>query len=204
VNVPLDLGASGLMLDLIVEENPKIVVTAAGSPELFTELLHSAGIRVLHVVSSVSQAQFAESCGVDAVIAEGVEAGGRIGRDELALFSLIPQVADAVSIPVIAAGGISDGRGMAAALALGAEGVQLGTRFIATVECPAHPEHKKAIIEAGDTGTIVTGRGAAPVRRLKAELAEGEAYAGSSAGLIKTIVPAAEVIAELVGYKPRM
>jgi enoyl-[acyl-carrier protein] reductase II len=202
VNVPLDLPASGLMLNLVVEENLKIVVTAAGSPELFTELLHSAGIRVLHVISSVSQAQFAESCGVDALIAEGVEAGGRIGRAELGLFSLIPQVADAVSIPVIAAGGIADGRGMAAAMALGAEGVQLGTRFLATVECPAPPKYKKAIIEAGDTDTIVTGRGVAPVRRLKSGLAEGEAYAGSSAGLIKTILPAALVIEELVHYKP--
>lgn len=204
VNVPLDLPASGLMIDLLVQENLKIVVTAAGSPRLFTELLHSAGIRVLHVISSVSQAQFAESCGVDALIAEGVEAGGRIGRDELPLFSLIPQVADSVSIPVIAAGGIADGRGMAAAWALGAEGVQLGTRFIATEECPAHPKYKKAIIEAGDADTVVTGRGVAPARRLKSALTEGEGYAGSSAGLIKTVIPAARVIEELVHYKPQI
>jgi enoyl-[acyl-carrier protein] reductase II len=224
------------MMNLLLEESLKIVVTAAGSPKLFTELLHSSGIRVLHVISSVSQAQFAEFCGVDAVIAEGVEAGGRIGRDELALFSLIPQVADSVSIPVIAAGGIADGRGMAAALALGAEGVQLGTRFIAVEECIAHPNYKRAIVEARDVDTMVTGRALAPARRIKSgfslelaamekaagstdslksfigrgrarraqidgDLTEGDAYAGSSAGLIKNIIPAAEVVEELVkGY----
>jgi enoyl-[acyl-carrier protein] reductase II len=167
VNIPLDLPMSGLLINLLLEESVEIAVTAAGSPELFTELLHSSGIRVLHVVSSVSQAKFAQSCGADAVIAEGVEAGGRIGRDELPLFSLIPQVADAVSIPVIAAGGIVDSRGMAAALALGANAVQLGTRFIATKECIAHPNYKKAILQASDTDTIVAGRKLVPARRLK-------------------------------------
>ncbi len=96
-----------------------------------------------------------------------MEAGGRIGRNELPLFSLLPQVADAVSIPVIAAGGIVDGRGMAAAFALGADGVQIGTRFIATEECLAHPNYKKAILKAGDTDTIVAGRSLLPARRLK-------------------------------------
>ena len=167
VNIPLDLPSSGLLINLLLDEDVKIAVTAAGSPGLFTELLHSSGIRVMHVISSVAQAQFAESCGVDAVIAEGAEAGGRIGRDELPLFSLIPQVADAVSIPVIAAGGIVDGRGMAAAFALGADGVQLGTRFISTEECIAHANYKKAILRAGDTDTIVAGRPLLPARRLK-------------------------------------
>jgi enoyl-[acyl-carrier protein] reductase II len=167
VNIPLDLPASGLLMNILLEEDVKIAVTAAGSPEPFTELLHSSGILVMHVISSTSQARFAETCGVDAVIAEGVEAGGRIGRDELPLFSLIPQVADAVSIPVIAAGGIVDGRGMAAAFALGADGVQIGTRFIATEECIAHPNYKKAILNAGDTDTIVAGRSLLPARRLR-------------------------------------
>ena len=169
VNIPLDLPASGLFMNILLEEDVKIAVTSAGSPEPFTELLHSSDIRVMHVISSTSQARFAETCGVDAVIAEGVEAGGRIGRDELPLFSLIPQVADAVSIPVIAAGGIVDGRGMAAAFALGADGVQIGTRFIATEECLAHPNYKKAILKAGDTDTIVAGRLIFPARRLKSQ-----------------------------------
>jgi len=167
VNIPLDLPASGLLMNILLEEDVKIAVTAAGSPEPFTELLRSSGILVMHVISSTSQARFAETCGVDAVIAEGVEAGGRIGRDELPLFSLIPQVADAVSIPVIAAGGVVDGRGMAAAFALGADGVQIGTRFIATEECLAHPNYKKAILNAGDTDTIVAGRSLLPARRLR-------------------------------------
>jgi enoyl-[acyl-carrier protein] reductase II len=233
VNIPLDLPTSGLLINLLLEESVKIVVTAAGSPELFTELLHSSRIRVLHVVSSVAQARFAQSCGVDAVIAEGAEAGGRIGRDELPLFSLIPQVADAVSIPVIAAGGIVDGRGMAAALVLGADAVQLGTRFIATEECIAHPNYKKAILNASDTDTIVAGRALVPARRIKStfplklsymersgvgadalqeftgrgrarkaqlegDMETGDPFAGSSAGMIREILPVQEVVEALV------
>jgi enoyl-[acyl-carrier protein] reductase II len=167
VNIPLDLPSSGLLMNFLLGKDVKIAVTSAGSPELFTELLHSSDIRVLHVISSVSQARFAEACGVDAVIAEGVEAGGRIGRDELPLFSLIPQVTVAVTIPVIAAGGIVDRRGMAAAVALGADGVQMGTRFIATDECIAHTNYKEAILRARDTDTIVAGRPLLPARRLK-------------------------------------
>jgi enoyl-[acyl-carrier protein] reductase II len=233
VNIPLDLPASGLLVDVLLQEGVKIAVTSAGSPALYAELLHSAGICVAHLISSVSQARNAESCKMDAVIAEGVEAGGRIGRDAVPLFSLLPQVADAVSIPVIAAGGIADGRGMAAAFALGADGVQLGTRFIAVEECIAHPNYKQAIIEAGDSDTVVTRRGQIPVRSLKSpfsmklaameesgasaegiqkyigrgrarkaqidgDIAEGDAYAGSSAGLIKGILSAAAVIENLM------
>jgi enoyl-[acyl-carrier protein] reductase II len=233
VNIPLDLPASGLLLDALLREGVQIAITSAGSPALYTELLHSGGIRVAHVISSVSQARNAESAHVDAVIAEGVEAGGRIGRDAVPLFSLLPQIADAVSIPVIAAGGIADGRGFAAAFALGADGVQLGTRFIAVEECIAHRNYKQAILAAGDSDTIVTRHGRIPVRSLKSpfsmrlaameesgapaesiqkyighgrarkaqidgDLAEGEAYAGSSAGLIKEILPAAAVIKNLI------
>ncbi len=233
VNIPLDLPAGGLLINLLLEEKIEIVVTAAGSPGIFTELLHSAGMKVIHVISSVSQAQFAESCGVDMLIAEGVEAGGRLGRDELPLFSLIPQVADAVSLPIVAAGGIVDGRGMAAALALGADGVQLGTRFIATRECIAHPNYKKAILESRDADTIVAGRALIPTRSLKTafplelaaregsgtsrellwefagrgrarkaqlegDLENGDPYAGASAGLIKTMMSAGEVVEALV------
>jgi enoyl-[acyl-carrier protein] reductase II len=229
VNIPLDLPDCGLLINLLLEERVQIAVTAAGSPALFTELLRSSKIQVLHVTSSVSQAQFAESCGVDAIIAEGVEAGGRIGRDEMPLFSLIPQVADAVSIPAIAAGGIADGRQMAAAITLGADGVQLGTRFIAATECVAHPNYKRAIIEATDADTIVAGRALEPARRIKSkfslelskmersgasmeslrtfvgsgrvrkaqidgDLEEGDFLAGASAGLIKDVIPAADII----------
>jgi len=167
VNIPLDMPDSGLLLNVLLEENIRIVVTAAGSPEHYTELIHFSGSRVLHVVSSVSQAQLAQSCGVDAVIATGAEAGGRIGRDETPLSLLVSKVTDAVSIPVIAAGGIVDTHGMAAAIALGAQGVQLGTRFITANECIAHPNYKQAIIEAGEADTIIAGRALAPARRLK-------------------------------------
>lgn len=167
VNIPLDLDLSGLLIDLTLREKVALVITAAGDPAQYTDLLHEFGINVFHVVSSVKQARHAESCGVDAVIAEGCEAAARIGFDELPLFSLIPQVVDAVKIPVIAAGGVVDGRGIAAAFALGAEGVQLGTRFIATEECIAHPSYKQAILECGDTDTVITCRKLLPRRSLK-------------------------------------
>jgi enoyl-[acyl-carrier protein] reductase II len=219
VNIPLDLPVSGLLMDVLLQEKAKIIITAAGSPKLFTELLRSERIRVIHVISSIHQAQSAESCNVDAVIAEGFEAAGRLGREELSLFSLIPQVVNAVSLPVIAAGGIVDGRGMAAALALGADGVQLGTRFVASEECLAHFKYKQAIVDAGDT--VVKRDGPIPVRMLKSapavdnsqrsagrsrsrlaqlegDLVNGVACAGSSVGLIKEILPAAVIIESLM------
>ncbi len=218
VNIPLDLPMSGLLIDTLLQEKVQIAITAAGDPKLFTELLHSAEIRVAHVISSVHQANLAESCCVDAVIAEGAEAAGRIGRDEISLFSLIPQVVDAVSIPVIAAGGIADGRGLAAAFELGADGVQLGTRFVATDECIAHRNYKEAILKARDTGTAVTrwdiperslkplfaaslpestGRSRARRAQIEGDLTCGGAYAGSSAGLINEIFPAAVIVGNL-------
>jgi enoyl-[acyl-carrier protein] reductase II len=167
VNLPLDLRDIGLLIDLLLVQEIKVVVTAAGDPGLFTELLQSGGARVLHVVSSVKHAKKAESCGVDGVIVEGVEAAARNGFDELPLFSLIPQVVDALKIPVVAAGGIVDSRGVVAAMALGAEGVQLGTRFVATKECIANPIYKNAIIAAEDTDTVITLRKLIPSRSLK-------------------------------------
>jgi len=169
VNIPLDLQYSGILIDVVLREKVGIVITAAGDPCLYTELLHQEGVRVLHVVSSVRQAKNAESCNVDAVITEGVEAAGHIGFDELPLFSLIPQVADATSIPVIAAGGIVDARGVVAALSLGAEGVQLGTRFVAVEENIASQEYKKAIVASKDTDTVITCRKLLPTRSLKSE-----------------------------------
>jgi enoyl-[acyl-carrier protein] reductase II len=237
VNIPLDLRDCGLLMDLILTHQVRVAVTAAGDPRIYTELLKSDGARVLHVISSVKQARVAEAAGVDAVIAEGVEAAARNGLDELPLFSLIPQVADAVSIPIIAAGGISDSRGIAAAFALGAEGVQLGTRFVAVKECIADPKYKEAIVRAGDTDTVITCRQLIPSRSLKnteftqvllgmeaagasadelrefmghaasrragleGDLDNGEAYCGSSAGLIHEILSAGEVVQRLVeGY----
>lgn len=142
-----------------MEEGVGIVATAAGDPALHTEALKKAGAKVMHLVFSVKHALHAEAVGVDAVVTSSFEAGSFISREELTNFVLIPQVADAVKIPVIAAGGIADARGFVAAMALGAEAVQLGTRFIATEECPAHPNYKEAVLRAGDTDTTVTGRG---------------------------------------------
>ena len=169
VNIPLDLEQSGLLIDTLLKEAVEIVITAAGSPDSYTELLRQKGIKVLHVVSSVKQAHFAETCKVDAVIAEGVEAAAHNGFDELPLFSLIPQVADAVSIPVVAAGGIVDSRGWAAAVSLGAEGIQLGTRFVAVEENPASKRYKEALLKAKDTDTVITSRKIVPTRSLKTE-----------------------------------
>ncbi len=167
VNLPLDLRDVGLLMDLALGKGIDVVVTAAGDPAVFTGLLKNGGINVLHVVSSVKHAKKAEAAGVDAVIAEGVEAAARNGFDEIPLFSLLPQVADAVGIPVIAAGGIVDARGMAAAMALGAEGVQMGTRFLMSRECIADDAYKKAILSAGDTDTVITLRKLIPSRSLK-------------------------------------
>jgi enoyl-[acyl-carrier protein] reductase II len=237
VNIPLDIPQSGVLMDILLRENVHIVVTAAGNPAYYTALLRKNSIKVLHVVSSVRQAQIAESQAVDAIIVEGVEAAGHLGFDELPLFSLIPQVAEAISIPVIAAGGIVDARGVVAAISLGAEGVQLGTRFIAVQENIAHPNYKQAIIDAGDTDTVITCRKLLPTRGLRTEfsrrlleleesgssaddmrnflgysrarmgqvegnLKEGEAYCGTSVGLIKEILPAALVVERIVtGYR---
>ena len=167
VNLTLDLRDVELLIDLIMTKEIKVVITAAGDPSLFTDLFHSIGTKIFHVVSSVKQALKAESAGVDGIIAEGVEAAARNGYDELPLFSLIPQVVDEVAIPVIAAGGIVDSRGMVAAMSLGAEGVQLGTRFVVTNECIANPRYKEAIIAASDTDTTITLRKLIPSRSLK-------------------------------------
>ena len=234
INIPLDLDQSGILIDTILKEKVNIVVTAAGDPRHYTEVLRKEGVKVLHVVSTAKQAQSAESCKIDAVIVEGVEAAAHLGFDEIPLFSLIPQVADVVSIPVIAAGGIADARGVVAAFALGAEGVQLGTRFVAVEENIAHSKYKQAILNAEDTDTAITCRKLLPTRSLKTEftrrlleleesgasagdireflgysrarrgqvegdLENGEAYSGASAGLIKEILPAAEVVQRLVG-----
>ncbi len=154
---------------MVCEEGVKVVTTGAGNPGKYVEMWKSHGIKVIPVVPSVALAKRMERSGVDAVIAEGMEGGGHIG--ELTTMALVPQVVDAVNIPVIAAGGIGDGRGLAAALMLGSVGVQVGTRFLVAEECTVHPNYKKKVLEAKDIDTQVTGRATGhPVRVLRNRL----------------------------------
>jgi enoyl-[acyl-carrier protein] reductase II len=179
------------LVDLVIQAKVRVAVTAAGNPALYTSRFKETGVKVLHLVAAVRHAQSAEKRGVDAVIAEGYEAGGHNGLDELTTFTLVPQVADAVSIPVVAAGGIADARGVVAALALGADGVQMGTRFVAARESAAHQNFKDAVVKAGDTDTTITGRKLGPTRILKnqiaAKLLEMEAT-GASAEELQTFL----------------
>ncbi|MGB9809573.1 MAG: enoyl-[acyl-carrier-protein] reductase FabK, partial [Caldanaerobacter sp.] len=157
------------VMEVILEEGVKVITTGAGNPGKYIPKLKERGIKVIPVVASVALAKRMEDIGADAVVAEGMESGGHIG--ELTTFALVPQVVDAVSIPVIAAGGIADGRGFAAALCLGASGVQMGTRFVCSTECTAHPRYKEYIIKAKDRDTVVTGRSTGhPVRVLRNRL----------------------------------
>lgn len=169
VNVMLMSPFVDEVVDVICEERVPVITTGAGNPGKYIERLKALGIKIIPVISSVALAKRMEREGVDAVVAEGTESGGHIG--ELTTMVLVPQVVDAVNIPVIAAGGIADGRGFVAALALGACGVQIGTRFICASECTAHENYKKAILEAGDRDAVVTGRPTGhPVRVLKNKL----------------------------------
>ena len=170
VNLMLMHPQADEMADVIVEEGVKIVTTGAGNPAKHIEKWKANGMKIMPVVSAVALAKKMESLGVDAVIAEGTESGGHVG--EMTTMTLVPQVADAVNIPVIAAGGIADGRGLAAAFALGSCGVQLGTCLLVSEECPIHPAYKEAVIKAKDNSTIVTGRIAGtPVRIIKNTMA---------------------------------
>jgi len=157
------------IVDLLVSKRVPVVTTGAGNPGKYIERFKEVGTRVVPVVASVALAKRLERVDVDALIAEGMECGGHIG--EITTMALVPQVVDAVSVPVIAAGGIYDGRGMAAAFALGAQGVQMGTRFICAKECTVHPRYKQAVIKARDRSTVVTGASTGhPVRVLKNKL----------------------------------
>ena len=158
------------MAEVVVEEGIKVVTTGAGSPAKYIPMWKDAGMMIIPVVSAVALAKKMESLGVDAVIAEGTESGGHVG--EMTTMTLVPQVVDAVSIPVIAAGGIGDGRQLAAAFALGACGVQLGTCLLVAEECPIHENYKDAVLKCKDNGTTVTGRIAGtPVRIIKNNMA---------------------------------
>lgn len=170
VNIMLMSPHAKDIAQVVIDEGVKIVTTGAGSPGIYIPAWKAAGIKVIPVVPSVALAVRMARAGVDAVIAEGTESGGHIG--ELTTMALIPQVADAVSIPVIAAGGIADQRGVLAAFALGAKGIQVGTVLLATKECPIHDNYKQIVVDAKDTDTVVTGRGTgAPVRVLKNKMA---------------------------------
>lgn len=169
VNIMLLSSNADEVARLVCEEEVKVVTTGAGSPGKYMEMWKANGITVIPVVASVALARRMERSGADAVIAEGCEAGGHIG--ELTTMSLIPQVVDAVNIPVIAAGGIGDGRGVAAAFMLGASGVQVGTRFLVANECTVHKNYKERVIKAKDIDTVVTGRPTGhPVRVLRNKL----------------------------------
>lgn len=233
VNVPMLYPNIEEIINIIVEEEVKIVFTSAGNPKTWTSFLKEKGIVVVHVVSSSKFALKAQEAGVDAVVAEGFEAGGHNGREETTTLTLIPMVKKNIAIPLIAAGGIATGKGMLAAMVLGADGVQMGSRFAASVESSAHENFKKTILEVEEGGTQLTLKELAPVRLIKnkfyndlqelysqcptpeqlktllgrarakrgmfeGDLVEGELEIGQIAGLIDKIVPAAQIIAEIV------
>lgn len=169
VNVPIMYKNSSQTIEVILEEKVPIVFTSAGNPSIWTNILKKEGIKVVQVVSSTKFAKKAEQAGVDAIVAEGFEAGGHNGREETTTLVLIPSVVEAVNIPVIAAGGIATGKGMYATMALGAEGVQIGSRFLATEEASVHSLFKQKIIDTNEGDTILTMKELAPVRLLKNE-----------------------------------
>ena len=161
VNVLLISPHANRVIDVILEEKVAVVTTGAGNPGPYIAKFKEVGIKAMPVVASVSLARRLERAGADAFVAEGMESGGEIGQ--ITTMALVPQVVDRVKVPVVAAGGIADGRGLVAALALGAQGIQMGTRFVASDECIAHPAYKQAVLNASDRSTVVSGR--VPVTR---------------------------------------
>jgi len=233
VNVPLLYPNIEEHIKIIIEEKVPIVFTSAGNPKTWTNILKAEGIKVVHVVSNVKFALKSAEAGVDAIVAEGFEAGGHNGREETTTLCLIPMVKKAIDIPLIAAGGIATGGAMAAMFCLGADGVQVGSRFAATIESSAHQNFKERIINTLEGDTILTLKELTPVRLIKNEfytqveaayqagaskeqlnellgrgrakkgmfegdLIEGELEIGQISGLIKAIVPAAQVVEEMV------
>lgn len=233
VNVPLMYPNIEEHMETILEEKVPIVFTSAGNPKTWTPILKEAGITVVHVVSSVKFALKAEEAGVDAIVAEGFEAGGHNGRDETTTLCLIPMVRQAISCPLIAAGGIATGRGMLAAMALGADAVQIGSRFVASEESSAHINFKQVVVAAGEGETHLTLKELAPVRLIKnkfyhqvqeayaqcatkeelqkllgrgrakkgmfeGDLEDGELEIGQISGLISEILPAHQIVKNIV------
>ena len=192
VNVPMLYPDIDAIIKIIIEEDVKIVFTSAGNPKTYTSLLKEHGITVVHVVSSVKFALKAQEAGVDAIVAEGFEAGGHNGREETTTFTLIPMVKEQLSIPLIAAGGIANGRGMLAAMILGADGVQVGSRFVASVESSSHQAFKQLVVDAKEGDTQLTLKELAPVRMLKNKFFEDvmQLYATN---------PTKEALQELLG-----
>lgn len=191
VNVPMLYPNIEEIMQIIVEEGVKIVFTSAGNPKTWTSFLKEKGIIVVHVVSSSKFALKAQEAGVDAVVAEGFEAGGHNGREETTTLTLIPMVKENISIPLIAAGGIASGKGMLAAMVLGADGVQMGSRFAASIESSAHIDFKKTILETKEGETLVTLKELAPVRLIKNKFFNDiqEAYANcASVEDLKTLL----------------
>ena len=232
VNLPLLYPDIDQHIKIIIEEKVPIVFTSAGNPKTWTGILKENGITVVHVVSSSKFAQKSEAAGCDAVVAEGFEAGGHNGREETTTMVLIPAVVNAVNIPVIAAGGIASGSQMAAAFALGAEGVQVGTRFVASEEASSHILFKNAVIATNEGDTALTMKQLTPVRLIKnkfyqkineaeqraatneelqnilgrarakkgmfeGDMEEGELEIGQVSALVKKILPAASIVAEI-------
>jgi enoyl-[acyl-carrier protein] reductase II len=234
VNIPLLRGDAAELLEITLEEGIDVVITSAGNPAVLGPRIQKApGVTWIHVVPSVKHGLKAQDSGAQIVIGEGFEAGGHNGVDEITTLALIPQLVDALSIPVVAAGGIADGRGFLASMALGAEGISVGTRFAATPESSAHEDYKKAIVGAGDSGTVLFAKKIAPVRALKnhwvdevraaeskgatreelehvyghhhsrrgileGDLEEGELEMGQSSGLVRAVMPVADVVKEFV------
>ena len=170
INIPLMYPEIDRLIEIIIEKGVKIVFTSAGSPKKYTARFHEAGIKVAHVVSSSKFAKTCEEAGVDAVVAEGFEAGGHNGREETTTLALIPQVRDAISLPLIAAGGIGSGKAMLAAMALGAEGVQIGTLFAVSEESSASNAFKQLCVDLGEDGTMLALKKISPTRLIKNEL----------------------------------
>lgn len=203
INVPIAKPDSDVLIDLAIEEGVNVISTSAGNPKRFTRDIQDAGLKVIHVSPSPTLAVKAAEAGVDAVAAEGIEAGGHDGFEEITTMTLIPQVVEKLDIPVIAAGGIADSRGFVAALALGAKGVQIGTRFAATPEAMGHPRFKESILKANDTGTVITGRHIGPTRcvrnKLAEEIIEKEKSGISPQDLLKFIGPGRSRLATTQG-----
>jgi len=191
VNVPMLYPNIEEIMQIIADEGVKIVFTSAGNPKTWTSFLKEKGITVVHVVSSSKFALKAQEAGVDAVVAEGFEAGGHNGREETTTLTLIPMVKENITIPLIAAGGIATGKGMLAAMVLGADGVQMGSRFAASIESSAHIDFKKTILETQEGETLVTLKELAPVRLIKNKFFNDiqEAYANcASVEDLKTLL----------------
>ena len=187
VNVPLLYPEVDKLIDIIIDEGVKIVFTSAGNPAKFTSKLKDNGIIVAHVIANSRFAKKCEDCGVDAIVAEGFEAGGHNGREETTTIVLIPRIKETTQLPIIAAGGIGTGRGMAAAMALGADGIQIGSRFAASEESSAHPDFLQKVVEAGEGGTTLTLKKLAPVRLIHNKFSNEVAEAQSKGATIEEL-----------------